>query len=334
MPATTQLIVLATTMPLLPLEECIPTSDRFERMCEDLAGRGYGGLDFAVQQIIMLGKERVAAALEKYGLKFMAKVYSSGHSGSIPSENPLVLARAEFEHPKQGRSPEQHFAVWSAQVREAAVPILRPYLIGAGSQGGRDCWDAAEVDRFVSASVALSLELGGLPLHHETHRHRILFNPFDAVRTLRRNPTMLLLADLSHYCVVCEANPDQDDLDTAVQELLPSVGHVHFRVGFPEGPQVPDPNEARFAETFEGHKRWWRQIFRHAIRNGRPVITATPEFLPPPYAWTVPEGEEGRAKGPNGASADYHDINHQMMRLAKALFAEAQALEGVAGAPE
>jgi sugar phosphate isomerase/epimerase len=279
---------------------------------------------------LLLGKARVAAALDKYGLKFMAKVYSSGHVGSIPSENPKALANAEFPHPKQGKTAEEHIAVWSAQIREACVPILRPYLLGAGSQGGRDMWEASDVDKFVAAGLALSEEFGGLAIHHETHRHRILFNPWDAVRTVRRNPQMRLLADLSHYCVVCECNPDNDDLDAAVQELLPNVGHVHFRVGFPEGPQVPDPSEARFKEAFEGHKRWWLQIFRLAVRAGRPVITATPEFLPPPYAWTVPEGSEAAAKGPNAASADFHSINHQMAGLAKELFAEALRLEGKA----
>jgi sugar phosphate isomerase/epimerase len=319
-PSAPSFILLATTYPIVPLDQCGPDNDRFEKVAEEYASRGYGGFDMAVQHILLLGKERVVRALAKHNLKIMAKIYSSGHSGSIPSENPVALAAAEVPHPKQGKTVGEHIAVWNAQIREAVVPSLRPFLLGIASQGGRDYFTHEDADAFFTNSAAMSKEIG-LPIFHETHRHRLLYSPWEAVRMVRRHPELRLLGDLSHYCVVCEAAPDDADLNGAIVELIPRIGHVHARVGFEEGPQILDPREPRWAKHVEGHMAWWRDVFRAAKARGDAHVTVTPEFLPPPYAWSV-HGSEGY---PGTAVVDVHEVNHHMGAIVRKAFEEVMA---------
>lgn len=44
----------------------------------------------------------------------------------------------------------------------------------------------------------------GVPVSHETHRGRALFNPFITAHLLNRFPDLYITADWSHWTVVCE----------------------------------------------------------------------------------------------------------------------------------
>jgi hypothetical protein len=330
-PAAPELILTATTYPLIALDALPPAAGtRFEEVVADCAARGYRALDIAVVHVLLIGKARFTAALRAHGLRFVAKVYSSGHPGAIPSANPAALAAAEVPHPVQGPSVAEHVGVWAAQVREAATPSLRPYLLGVASHSGRDKFTDAQADEFFAAAVAVAAEVG-VPAHHETHRGRLLFNPWTVGATLQRHPALSLLADLSHYCVVAEAPPGDADLEAAIAPVLSRTGHIHARVGFEEGPQIPDPRHPRWRRHVAGHAAWWRAIFTAAARRGAPFITVTPEFLPPPYAWTrVDDADAGDAAAawPGPAVSDVYSINHFMADLVRKEFAAAMEEAG------
>lgn len=278
----TRLALIATTFPLLSLEELPPPSTAFEATCASLAARGYVGLDASIQHILYIGKARFAEVLSRHGLRFIAKCYSSG--GGCLNGHPLALANAELAHPAQGRDAASHIAVFAAQVREAAgSPLLRPLLLSVSGQSGRDYFTEAEADAYFAASDRLAAELG-VTIQHETHRHRLLFSPWAArAAVARRGPALRLLADLSHYLCVCETGCGDPDLEEAVALLLPSVAHTHARVGFEEGPQVPDPAAPAWAAHVAGHAGWWKRIFRLHMARGEALCTVTPEFLPHPY---------------------------------------------------
>lgn len=182
------------------------------------------------------------------------------------------------------------------------LPAPPPLLLL--SQGGHDSFHArggADADAFFSRALALEAELG-VTVHHETHRGRLLFNPWDAADAVARHPRLRLLGDLSHYCAVCEAACGDAALEAAVARILPHVRHVHLRVGFAEGPQVrrqararpvpldhsatllpsqvPDPRMPAFAAQLTGHAAWWAAVFDAAAARGDAEVTATPEFLP------------------------------------------------------
>jgi hypothetical protein len=269
----TKLCLLATPVALLTLAD-VTKEGLFEGICKEYAERGYAGFDISVQYILSIGKERFARALKEHGLVFVGKCYSSG--GGCPNA-------AEFSHPPQGRDVDAHIAVFAAQVREVAgCALLRPFLLSISGQSGRDYFTQEDTDKFFVAFQGLEREYG-VCIQHETHRHRLLFNPWTARTQVARHPTLHLLADLSHYLCVCEAPCDDPDLSEAVATLLPSVTHTHARVGHEEGPQVPDPSAPHWAKHVEGHVAWWKQIFREHIKRGAGVCTVTPEFLLFPY---------------------------------------------------
>jgi hypothetical protein len=58
------------------------------------------------------------------------------------------------------------------------------------------------------------------------------------------------------------------------------------RVGFEEGPQVPDPSVASAAAALAAHESWWDMIWEDQRSRGMSVSTLTPEFGPPPYLHT------------------------------------------------
>jgi len=279
----TRLALIATTFPLISLDElALPAEDpaSFEGLCARVAADGYAGLDISCQHVLTLGKERFARALEASGLKFIAKCYSSGGGCAF---NERALANAEHAHPPLGRGVDAHIAVFAAQVRElAGCARLRPHLLSVSGQSGRDYFSEADADRYFDAADALAAELG-VVVQHETHRHRLLFSPWAAAAAVARRARLRLIADLSHYCVVTEAPCDDPDLEEAVAALAPRVTHTHARVGHEEGPQVPDPADARWAAHVAGHVRWWKAIFREHAARAAPLCTVTPEFLPFPY---------------------------------------------------
>lgn len=86
-------------------------------------------------------------------------------------------------------------------------------------------------------------EKEGIAIYHETHRGRILYNPWITRDICKVFPTLKLTADLSHWCVVAERIFDPaSGLDDDWQEILDIVSerthHIHARVGYEEGPQV------------------------------------------------------------------------------------------------
>ena len=276
-----RLALLATPFPRIPNARLPASSgDDFEVLCARLKAEGHAGLDIACASILLIGKQRFARVMREHGFVFVGKVYSSGPG--CPGDE--AKAAAEQAHPAQGRDVAAHIAVFAAQVREIACsPELRPLLVSISGQSGRDYFDEAASDTFFEAADNLAAELG-VQIQHETHRHRLLFCPWSARRAVERRPQLNILADLSHYVCVCETSCDDPDLDEAVRVLLPRVTHTHARVGYEEGPQVPEVAAPQWQRHVEGHVVWWKVVFRNAFaRGGDELVTVTPEFLLAPY---------------------------------------------------
>jgi hypothetical protein len=85
---------------------------------------------------------------------------------------------------------------------------------------------------------------------------------------------------------VCESTLDdaKEILDLACSRAT----HIHGRVGYEEGPQVPDPRAPEFHDHLARHEGWWDQIHEARKAAGTDVLTFTPEYGPPPYLHTLP----------------------------------------------
>jgi len=150
---------------------------------------------------------------------------------------------------------------------------------------GRDNMSHDEGSAFFEEALRVESALG-LPVAHETHRGRILFTPWDTAFYLRRFENLKITADYSHWVNVCERLPldEADALSLANQRAV----HIHGRVGYEEGPQVPDPSAPEYVSHLDWHEAQWLQIRQYHQQTGQAVLTFTPEYGPPAYLHTLP----------------------------------------------
>ena len=125
-----------------------------------------------------------------------------------------------------------------------------------------------------------------VPVSNETHRGRILYNPWVTSRMLERFPSLKLCCDFSHWVCVCERLLDTET--DIIQQAADHCIHLHARVGYEEGPQVPDPRAPEYQLHVEAHERWWKMVWDSQIARNVSVSTLTSEYGPLNYLHTLP----------------------------------------------
>lgn len=123
-------------------------------------------------------------------------------------------------------------------------------------------------------------------VNFETHRGRLLYEPMSTTRYLKDLPDLYLCADLSHWTVVTESM--LGGFSEQMNVVLGRTRHIHARIGFEEGPQVPDPRKKNWEGYTPKFEQWWDAIHENNKKSGR-VTTFDPEFGPPHYQWTNPQ---------------------------------------------
>ncbi len=170
---------------------------------------------------------------------------------------------------------------------EQAKGLLSYHPISLTAHTGTDSMPTPAATRLFRELVTIEKKVG-VPVAHETHRGRYLFTPWTTANLLRAVPDIRLCSDFSHWCCVCESylewNVDPNDLDLSINRTL----HIHARVGYPEGPQVPDPRAAEWQDALRKHEVWWKRMLAVRKKSGATFATITPEFGPPDYLHTLP----------------------------------------------
>lgn len=151
--------------------------------------------------------------------------------------------------------------------------------------GGCDAWSEEQSIEFFIRAIALSKKYN-LDISFETHRSRSLFNPWVTQRIVEKIPDINLTVDFSHWCVVCERLMDTE-LDV-IHAIANNIKHIHARVGYEQGPQVPDPRAPEYEYALRAHQTWWEIIWQSQIRQGFKISTMTPEFGPDGYLHEQP----------------------------------------------
>ena len=150
---------------------------------------------------------------------------------------------------------------------------------------GRDSMNRDEGCAFFEEALRVEAQIG-LTVGHETHRGRILFTPWDTAFYLQQFDKLHITADYSHWVNVCERLPI--DEKSAVEFANQRAVHIHGRVGYEEGPQVPDPSAPEYTAQLAWHEAQWKQIREAHMQNGQETLTFTPEYGPPSYLHTLP----------------------------------------------
>jgi sugar phosphate isomerase/epimerase len=202
---------------------------------------------------------------------------------SLLAEHDLTIIPQVFTAgAKDAADVQGHLESLKRQIDEAAP--LNPVMLNC--HAGRDYWSLSDAVAFFEAALELA-DQAGVPIAHETHRGRFLFNPWHTRDLLKRVPDLKLCADLSHWVCVCERLID--DQQPIIELVARHTIHLHARVGFEEGPQVPDPRVQRYQYLVEAHERWWDLIWKTQAAAGVQVSTLTPEFGPPGYLHVDPQ---------------------------------------------
>jgi len=183
--------------------------------------------------------------------------------------------------PKRSASVSDHLDSLRQQA-EAAMEYAPRFLTVIG---GCDAWPLAASVDFFGAAMEVAERLG-ITASFETHRSRSMFNPWITRDLLQALPGMQLTCDFSHWCCACERLIDTEPDVLAL--CAERAHHVHARVGYDQGPQVPHPAAPEYQQALEAHERWWRMIWRAQARRGVAISTMTPEFGPDGYLQCAP----------------------------------------------
>ncbi len=172
-----------------------------------------------------------------------------------------------------------------AELRPTLESLAEYHPARINLQTGRDNMTRDEACAIFEESLRVE-ETIGIPVCHETHRGRIFFTPWDTAWYLRQFDGLKITADYSHWVNVCERLPEDEAEALALANR--HAAHIHGRVGYEEGPQVPDPSAPEYAAQLAWHEKQWRQIRDLRAVDGHETLTFTPEYGPPGYLHTLP----------------------------------------------
>jgi len=194
-----------------------------------------------------------------------------------------------------------HLDFFKKSIDAATKSEIKPLYINCHS--GRDHFSYDQNKAFIDHTTEAS-QKSGIPIYHETHRARMLFAAHIARNFIEKNPKLKLTLDISHWCSVAESL--LEDQEETIKLALSRTGHIHARIGHPEGPQVNDPRAPEWESALKAHLAWWDVVVERKIKSGEQITFLT-EFGPPHYMPTVPYT--------NQPLADQWEINVFMMHL-------------------
>jgi sugar phosphate isomerase/epimerase len=197
--------------------------------------------------------------LKDAGLKYIAEITTAG--SYVPDRQ---------------ASPGQHIDSFSRKLEQSMK--LDPEFVT--TLAGCDAWNETQSVDVFGQMMELTAS-AGIQISFETHRSRSFFNPWVTARICRQLPEINLTLDFSHWCVVCERLMDTEI--AILDELAPRAFHIHARVGYDQGPQVPDPRHPRYRHEVERHQAWWQMLWIAMTKRGMKTLSMTPEFGPDGY---------------------------------------------------
>ena len=234
-----------------------------ELAIEQALAAGFSGLEGPAPENAVQASS-MQRQLEESGLSYIAEITTAG------SYVPERLA-----------SLQQHIDSFSMKLEHSMR--LEPLFITC--LGGCDAWREDDSIEFFSTAMELA-KSAGIPVSFETHRSRSMFNPWVTQHIVEQLPQILLTVDFSHWCVVCERLMDTE-LDV-IQAIAGNVQHIHARIGYEQGPQVPDPRAPEYEYALRAHQNWWQIIWRSQIQRQYKSTTMTAEFGPDGYLQAAP----------------------------------------------
>ncbi len=239
-----------------------------------------GSLDQAIEQVYSEGfqgletpvpgtpqeAEQLGQALTDNGLLWIQEICTTG--SYVPRRDATV---------------EEHLVDFEHKIRSAAATGIKPLFVNV--MGGCDAWTIDDSVRFFTEAQNIADKLN-TPASFETHRGRSFFSPWNTTAILERVPHIDVTCDFSHWAVVCERLP-HIEWDSIIRTAR-QARHIHARVGYDQGPQVPHPGAPEYAEALESHQQCWQAVWDAQAQRGLENTTMTPEFGTDGYLHLLP----------------------------------------------
>jgi sugar phosphate isomerase/epimerase len=249
----------------------------WEAFCQNVSSAGYDGFEVGIAQTTIDAEfQEIWNTAEKYKLQIIIQHYDT--------------YEANFE---------KHYDLYCAWLEKIkALPCVK-----INSQTGKDFFSLAQNSSLIEAALKVSHQTG-TQIVHETHRNKFSFAAHVTKQYLEKIPDLTLTLDISHW--VCVSESYLEDQQKTVQLAIDRTGHFHARVGYPCGPQVPDPRVQEWQHAVNVHLNWWDKIVERKKKE-QCAITITPEFGPYPYMVHIP--------GTSTPICNQWDVNVYMMEL-------------------
>lgn len=263
-------------------------SGTFARAAEQASLAGFHGLEGPCPAEPERRREFIDA-LGEYDLLYIAEISTTGYATPDP-----------------GSTVADHLAAFERILDRSleASPIF------FSTMAGSDLWLFKESVEFLTKAQAIAQDRG-VRVGFETHRSRSLFHPVITRELLKETPPIELTLDFSHWCVVTERLV-LDELPDVLALCAERVLHFQPRVGYDQGPQIPDPRAPEYGTALARHLAWWRVLWEGQRKRGFKRVTATPEFGPDGYLHLEPFTQK--------PVADLWDLNTWMGRRVEGEF--------------
>ena len=250
-------------MELKPARHLWGITEPWEVAFPKIKAAGYSLIELYLPAWSDADRQRLTGLAEQYGFGLILQGLTTGHTVA------------------------EHLA--SLRMFAGAAEDLGATMLNVHS--GRDAFTDSEADAFYREVVAIEKDLP-FPVAHETHRGRVFFSPWRTRDVLLKFPSLKLCVDFSHWVCVAERLAWDDAANSILNLCADRAVHVHTRVGYEEGPQVPDPSAPEYKVQLDKHFDWWNVIWKTQAARGFKSSTFTPEFGPPGYLHTAPHTNE------------------------------------------
>jgi hypothetical protein len=190
---------------------------------------------------------------------------------------------------------------WSVVVFPKSIEDLKPLAERFAGSGARQVNVQPDVRPF-TVLEGIPYVLGwmeiarsaGLTVYFETHRDRMTTNLRYTLQLIDAIPSMMLVADLSHYVIGEEfAWPISDEDQALMHRIIERASGFHGRVASREQIQIAleFPQNRQWVDLFAG---WWEEglrLWRNRAGPDDELIFVT-ELGPPWYAISGADGNE------------------------------------------
>jgi len=227
---------------------------------------------------------------------FVNKVKASGYDGvemsfpldkterdemvKILKDHNLLLISQHYE------SIAKTVGEYKEQYKRYLYNLIETNPLFINSQSGKDFFSFKENLEVLALANEISKETG-VKIVHETHRGKLSFAANITKKYLEELDELYLTTDFSHWTAVAESD-DLEYQEEAVELAIQRSHHLHARVGFSQGPQIPDPRTPEWQDQLNVFLNWWKRIVEARKRDGWDSFTITPEFGPIPYMPKMP----------------------------------------------